>query len=79
MCRHMSLLMAIAFFVAGALCIQRPERIAQWLAATLRGVAGEAAADAAWLRSGGVAWFIRLVGVLALINAVALLYTFDRA
>lgn len=78
MCRHMSLLMALAFLVAGVFCIQRPERVARWLADTLRGVAGQEAAGAAWLKGSGLAWCIRLVGVLALINAVALLYTLDR-
>lgn len=75
----MSLLLAIAFFVTGAVCIQRPGHVARWLADTMRGVAGAEAAGAAWLRGRGMILFIRLVGVLALLNAVMLLATLNRA
>lgn len=70
--------MAIAFLVAGGLCIQRPERIAQWLGDTMKGVGGGEAAEAAWLRGRGMILFIRFIGALALLNAVMLLYTLNH-
>lgn len=71
----MTLLIAIAYLAAGILCLQRPDRIAAWVSRTLGAVAGSGAEGADWLRSRGTRIAIRLVGVLALINAVMLLAT----
>lgn len=71
----MTLLTAIAYLIAGALCMQRPERIAGWLGRSLGAVAGPGAAEAEWLRGRGMRIAIRLVGVLALLNAVMLFAT----
>ena len=69
----MTLLLAIIYLAAGVLCINRPDRIAEWIGKALQrhGNAGQQK----WLKGRGIVFFIRVLGVLALINAVMLFYT----
>ena len=68
-----TLLMALIYFLAGVLCIQRPARLIEWMTnAFKRGTSG---AEPQWLQGKGVIFFIRLIGFLALLNAAALFYT----
>ena len=68
----MSLLLALMYLLAGIACINRPALIVKWVAALLKsaGIPNEPA----WLQGRGVVFFIRLMGFLALINAVMYLY-----
>ena len=69
----MTLLLALIYLAAGILCINRPSRIAEWIGKALlrSGNAGRQK----WLKGRGMIFFIRLLGFLALVNAVMLLYT----
>jgi len=71
--------MALAFLLAGILCVRRPEHIAQWMADAVRRVSPGNTAATNWLRGRGVIFFIRLMGFLALLNAVMLFYVAGRA
>ena len=66
--------MALAFLVAGVFCIHRPERIAAWLADAMRRAGGGQGTAPAWAQGRGTVLFIRFIGLLALLNAVMLLY-----
>lgn len=68
----MSLLMAFLFLLAGIFCINRPTRIAAWIANALKNAGNPN--EPAWLKGRGILFFIRLIGFLALINAVMYLY-----
>lgn len=68
----MSLLMAFMYALAGIVCINRPALIVKWLAAMLKGAG--MTGEPAWLRGGAIVFFIRLMGFLALINAMMYLY-----
>ncbi len=68
----MSLLMALMFLLAGILCINRPTLIVKWIAAMLK--SGGFPGEPAWLQGRGIVFFIRLMGFLALINAVMYFY-----
>src|SRR3569833_962808 len=70
----MSTLMALAFLVAGVFCIHRPERFAAWLADAMRRAGGGQGTAPAWAQGRGTVLFIRFIGLLALLNAVMLLY-----
>lgn len=70
----MTLIMALAFLLAGILCVRRPEPIALWIAEAVRRASPGNAAAANWLRGRGVIVLIRLLGLLALLNAVTLFY-----
>ena len=69
----MTLLMAFIYFLAGIVCINRSARLAEWMGNALKRATGDAAPP--WLKGRGVIFFIRLIGFLALLNAVALFYT----
>ena len=70
--------MALAFMKAGILSVRRPAPIPQWKAAAERRVSPGNAAAANWLRGRGEIIFIRLMGYLALLNAVMLIYVAGR-
>lgn len=75
----MTLIMALAFLLAGILCVRRPEPIAQWMAEAVRRASPGNSVAANWLRGRGVIVFIRLLGLLALLNAVTLFYIAGHA
>jgi len=69
----MTLLMALIYFLAGIVCIQRPAQLLTWLGTALqRTTKAEAPA---WLKGRAAPFIVRLVGFLALLNAVMLFYT----
>jgi hypothetical protein len=68
----MSLLMALMYLMAGIVCINRPALIVKWLAAMLKSAG--IPKQPAWLQARGLVFFIRLMGFLALINAVMYFY-----
>ena len=69
----MTLLMALIYFLAGIICIQRPAQLLTWLGNALqRTTKAEAPA---WLKGCSVLLIVRLFGFLALLNAVMLFYT----
>jgi len=70
----MTLLMALIYFLAGIVCIQRPAQLLTWLGNSLqRTTKAEAPA---WVKGRSVLFIVRLIGWLALLNAVML---FDTA
>ena len=69
----MTLLMALVYFFAGILCIHRPALLAEWIGNALKRT-GKATAPE-WLRGRGTILFIRLIGFLAMFNAIVLFYT----
>jgi len=69
----MTLLMALIYFLAGIICIQRPVQLLAWLGNALqRTTKAEAPA---WLKGRSALFIVRLIGFLALLNAVMLFYT----
>ncbi len=68
----MNLLMAFMFLLAGVTCIHRPARIVAWLASALKKPGNPD--GPAWLQGRGIIYFIRVMGLLSLINAVMYLY-----
>ena len=69
----MTLLMALMYFLAGIICIQRSAQLLTWVGNALqRSTKAEAPA---WLRWRSVLFIVRLIGFLALLNAVMLFYT----
>ena len=70
----MSLLIALIFLAVGIACINRPARIVQWISdAVLRASHGEIK-EPGWIKGRVIIIVIRLLGVLALLNAVMLIY-----
>jgi len=69
----MTLLLALVYLSAGILCINRPGRIVEWIERALKRSGNFK--EPAWLKGRGIIFFIRLIGVLALVNAVMLFYT----
>jgi hypothetical protein len=67
----MPLLLALLFLIIGVFLIQRPRIAAGWIGVLFRRGGGEAPA---WVRSGGMIFFIRLMGFLALVNATMYFY-----
>ena len=73
----MTLLMALIYFLAGIMCIQRPAQLLTWLGNALQRTTKTQAPS--WLRGRAVLFIVRLIGFLALLNAVTLFYaTFYR-
>jgi hypothetical protein len=69
----MTLLMALIYFLAGIICIHRPVQLLAWLGNALqRTTKAEAPA---WLKGRSALFIVRLIGFLALLNAVMLFYT----
>lgn len=71
--------MALLFLFAGISCIRRPARLAQWMADAIKRASPDNAAQMAWVQGPGMVFFIRLMGFLALLNAVALFYIASRS
>lgn len=69
----MTLLVAILYFLAGFICIQYPARLIEWITGMFKKTT--AAETPGWLKGRGIIFFVRLVGILALVNAVTLFYT----
>ena len=69
----MTLFIAALYFLAGVICIQRPAHLIEWLSKALK--LGTETKRPAWLQGRGIILFIRLMGFLALLNAVVLFYT----
>jgi hypothetical protein len=69
----MPLLMALIYFLAGIICIQRPEQLLTWLRNALQQTTKAEAP--AWLKGRSALFIVRLIGFLALLNAVMLFYT----
>jgi len=70
----MTTLMAIVFFVAGGICLTKPSRIIDWLNDIASRMRGKDAPSHDAAKNPGLVFFIRVVGFLALINAVMLLF-----
>jgi len=68
----MSLFLVLLYLVAGSACLTRPALIIKWIATLLKSAGSPD--EPAWLRGRGVVLFIRLIGFLALLNAVMYLY-----
>ena len=69
----MTLLMALIYFLAGIICIQRPAQLLTWLGNALQRTTK--AATPAWIKGRSALFIVRLIGFLALLNAVMLFYT----
>jgi hypothetical protein len=63
--------MGLLFLIIGIFCIQRPRLIADRIASLFKGGGSE---PPAWLLGRGMVFFIRLIGFLALVNAVMYFY-----
>jgi len=70
----MSLLIALIFLVVGIICVNRPARIVQWISDAMRRAGHGEIKGPGWLQARSVIILIRLVGILALLNAVTLIY-----
>ncbi len=68
-----TLFMALAYFVIGAVCIQNPARLLGWFANALQRMGSTK--GQALLNGRGLVLFVRLIGLLALLNAGMLFYT----
>lgn len=75
----MTLLMALTFLIAGVACIHRAPAIARWIAGAVASLGNDPSAEPAWAKGAGLIFFIRLLGVLSLINAVMLFYLMRQA
>lgn len=69
----MTLLMAFVYFFAGIICIHRPAHLVAWIGNALKRTTNTN--EPQWLKGRGIIFFIRLIGFLALLNAVMLFYT----
>lgn len=69
----MTLLMALIYFLAGIICIQRPAQLLALLGNALQRTTKSEAP--AWLEGRAVLFIVRLIGFLALLNGVMLFYT----
>ena len=69
----MTLFMAAVYFLAGVMCIHRPAHLLEWISHALK--RGSETKRPTWLQGRGIIVFIRLLGFLALLNAVVLFYT----
>ena len=68
----MTLLTALAYFFVGIICIHRTERLVEWIGSALNRISANK--NRAWLQGRGVRIFFRFIGVLAMLNAIMLLY-----
>lgn len=68
----MTILMGLMFLLAGIVCINQPTLIAEWVGNLLKRAGNPN--EQAWLKGRRIIFFIRLIGFLALINAVMYLY-----
>jgi hypothetical protein len=68
----MSSFLVLLYLVAGSACLTRPALIVKWIATLLKSAGSSG--KPAWLQGRGVVLIIRLIGFLALINAVTYLY-----
>lgn len=71
--------MALLFLFAGIVCLRRPAHLAQWMADAIQRASPGNAAQYAWVRGQGMLFFIRVLGFLALLNALALFYIAGRS
>ena len=69
----MTLLLTIVFFVAGGVCLTRPKHLIEWMTALAARMQGKDASSYKVTENQGVILFIRIIGLLSLINAVTLL------
>ncbi len=69
----MTLLMALIYFLAGIICIQRSAQLLTWLGNAMQRTTKTE--PPAWLKGRAVLYIVRLIGFLALLNAVTLFYT----
>jgi hypothetical protein len=65
--------MALLYLAAGIWCVNRPGRIVEWMGKALKRAGNFKEPE--WLKGRSLPFFIRLIGILALINAVMLFYT----
>ena len=70
----MTLLLTIAFFVAGGICLTRPKRLVEWMTKLAARMQGKDASSFKFTENQGLLLFVRIIGFLALINAVTLLF-----
>jgi len=68
-----TLLMALFFLWIGVACLHRPQRVQQWLVSFYKSNRPEHQAPA-WMEGKGVTLFIRVIGLLCLINFITQLY-----
>lgn len=70
----MTLLLAIMFFVAGGICLTRPRRLVEWMTSLAARMQGKDAASFKATENQGLLLFVRVIGFLALINAVMMMF-----
>ncbi len=70
----MILLMAVLFLWAGVACLHRPRQVVQFILTFFARASGNPGLLSAWGQSGALILFVRLLGVLSLINFVLQLY-----
>jgi hypothetical protein len=70
----MYLIAAIAFFVIGGICLTKPERLVDWMKEKASRARGAKDMRPDSLKNPGLLLFIRVIGFLALINAVMMFY-----
>jgi len=70
----MTLFLAIVFFVAGGICLTRPKYLVEWMTTLAARMQGKDASSFKSLETQGLLLFIRIIGFLALINAVTMLF-----
>ena len=65
--------MALLYFIAGVFCIHRAARLVEWAGNALQRTRGDKRPQ--WLQGRGIIVFIRLIGFVAMFNAIALFYS----
>ena len=70
----MTLILTILFFVAGGICLTKPKRLVEWMTMLASRMQGKDATSFRAMENQGLLLFIRVIGILALVNAVMLLF-----
>jgi hypothetical protein len=70
----MTLILTILFFVAGGICLTKPKRLVEWMTMLAARMQGKDATSFRAMENQGLLLFIRVIGILALVNAVMLLF-----
>ena len=68
-----TLIMAVMFLWAGVVCIHRPQRVQQWLVGFYMQNKPNSTAPG-WMQSCTLVYFIRVVGLLCMVNFISQLY-----
>jgi hypothetical protein len=70
----MTMFLAIVFFVAGGICLTRAKGIMDWMIAKAAKARGQDIPSLEAFKNPGLLLFIRVIGFLALINGLMLLF-----